>query len=216
MARPINEYYPHPLETSFENWREFKHGTSNHPDYDDDLWQAVYFEHYSKLQTASLRKYLKYNPEKKGGFSFKVRLNLALMDIEEFAGKKLLFSLLVVLVVAIATEYYDTILGWKIRVPRSVQITIGVCWISLLLIRRLVEKLPISFFPYSPGKKAYLFSICKECDNAGTKTVESGQAITCRNCNAFGEVVYFGDPEFAFDEDGNPWLDETKIPLKNE
>ena len=83
MARPINEYYPHPLETSFENWREFKHGTSNHPDYDDDLWQAVYFEHYSKLQTASLRKYLKYNPEKKGGFSFKVRLNLALMDIEE-------------------------------------------------------------------------------------------------------------------------------------
>ena len=195
--------HPDPKATDYENWLEYRNGISKNPDYDDGSWQLSYFIHYSQGQTEKLRKFLKFKPSEKKELSRKVRFNLFLMDLEDSLNLKAGFAMLIIIGFSFSADYFSAEYGFNFKIPLHIKITLVVCLLLGLFVKKLSEKLPISFYPYMFGKPSHLFADCSECEGTGIS-----DSMTCRTCNGIGNLVYFGDPHYAYKDNGEPCLDE--------
>lgn len=194
---------PFPFETDYENWLESRNGKSQHQDFDDLGWQIEYFLYYASGQIAKLRRFLKFKPDAKVHLTRKVRFNLLLMDLKEKLGMKAGFSLLMLFGIGMILESN----GISIGIPRGLLVTLAVCLVGFYLISGIMKRLPVSFYPCMVGKRSHLFADCHKCTGNGVF-----EGMTCRTCNGIGMFVYFGDPAFAFTDEGLPRLNEREYP----
>ena len=202
-ASQTNVEYPDPKPTDYENWFEYRYGVSKNPNYDDDDWQSEYFVHYSQGQIEKLRKFLKFKPSEKKELSRKVRFNLFLMDLEDSLNLKAGFTILIIIGLSLSTEYFGAEYGLNFKIPIHIKITLVVCLLLSFFVAKLSFKLPLSFYPCIFGRRTHLFADCSECENTGVS-----ESMTCRTCNGIGTLIYFGDPHYAYNDNGEPCLDE--------
>ena len=193
--------FPRRHESDYENWVEYRNGRSQHQDIDDEEWRATFFLFFAESQTQKLRKFLEFRPDEKRELSRKVKFNLTLMNITEKLGKKAYFSFLLIMAVA----FYAEETGSTIQPPAGLIVTMIVCLVVVFLTSTIQEKLPLSFFPYIMGKMSHLFADCRDCMGNGVS-----ERMTCRTCNGIGMMVYFGDPHYAYTDEGLPRLDERE------
>ena len=195
----LGNEYPSPYESDYDNWHEYRFGTSKHRDYDDEDWQLVYFAHFAESQTSKLRKFLKFRPEEKKELSAKVKFNLFLMDLQDKLSAKAMLSLLIIG----GIFFYAEESGTDISAPSGIKITFAICWTLAVFVILIQRKLPYTFYPYMMGNRSHLFADCSECQCNGVTN-----SATCRDCNGLGMLIYYNDPHFAFKENGAPNLDE--------
>ena len=205
-----NIEYPYPKPTDYENWFEYRNGVSKNPDYDDDDWQSAYFFYYSQGQIEKLRKFLKFKPSEKKELSRKVRFNLLLMDLQDSLNLKAFIAIVIIIGLSFSTEYFGAEYGLNFKIPIHIKITLVVCLLVSFFVAKLSDKLPLSFYPCIFGRRTHLFADCSECESTGVS-----ESMTCRTCNGIGNLVYFADPHYAYDEDGEPCLDERNQQTHN-
>lgn len=198
--------FPRRHESDYENWVEYRNGRSQHQDIDDEDWQNSFFLIFAESQTQKLRKFLKFKPEEKRELSRKVKFNLTLMDISEKLGKKAWVSFLLIMAIA----FYAEETGSTIQPPVGLVVTWLVCVVIISLTSTIQKRLPVSFYPYLMGKMSHLFADCRDCMGNGVS-----EQMTCRTCNGIGMMVYFGDPHYAYTDEGLPRLDERERLIWN-
>lgn len=192
---------PFAKDSDYENWLEYRYGKSQHSGMSDDTWQVTFFFYFVQSQTQKLRKFLKLKPYEKRELSRKVRFNLFLLDLKEKISQKARIAFFLIIGIAIFVNES----GYNLIIPSSLYFTLIICIIALVLLNRVQRRLSVSYYPYIFGKRSHLFADCQTCMGSGVT-----EQMTCRTCNGIGMMVYFGDPHYAYTDEGLPRLDESE------
>ena len=195
-----------PKDSDYENWLEYRYGKSQHPDIDDDEWSIIFFFYFVQSQTQKLRKFLKFKPDEKRELSRKVRFNFFLLDLKEKISQKARIAFFLIIGLAIFVNES----GYNLIIPSSLYATLMICIIALFLLTRVQRRLSVSYYPYILGRESHLFADCQTCMGNGVT-----EQMTCRTCNGIGMMVYFGDPHYAYTDEGLPRLDESERLIWN-
>ena len=159
MVQPENaSAVPYAKDSDYENWLEYRYGKSQHPDIDDDTWSMTFFFYFVQSQTQKLRKFLKFKPDEKRELSRKVRFNFFLLDLKEKISQKARIAFFLIIGLAIFVNES----GYNLIIPSSLYATLMICFIALVLLKRVQRRLSVSYYPYIFGRKSHLFLLSYE------------------------------------------------------